>query len=55
MVEGTIFLDEDDHLLNVSQFGANGWSGNGGSIATAASRQKRGRDLCCSRSGTNPQ
>src|SRR2546427_13260562 len=39
MVEGTIFLDEDHHVLNVSQFGANGWSGNGGSIATAASRQ----------------
>src|SRR6266436_4543158 len=48
MVEGTIFLDEDDDVVDVSQFGANGWSGNGGSIATAASRQKRGRDLCCS-------
>jgi hypothetical protein len=51
MVEGTIFLDEDDDVLNVSQFGANRWSGN----STAASRQKHGRDLCCSRSGTNSQ
>ncbi len=25
MVEGTIFLDEDDDVLDVSQFGANGW------------------------------
>src|SRR5205814_5476726 len=55
MVEGTIFLDEDHHVLNVSHFGANGWSGNGGSIATAASRQKRGSAICCRRSGANGQ
>ncbi len=52
MVEGTIFLDEDDDVLDVSQFGANGWRG---STSTAASRQKRGRDLCCSRGGANSQ
>jgi len=27
MVEGTIFLDEDDDVLDVSQFRANGWTG----------------------------
>jgi hypothetical protein len=55
MVEGTIFLDEDDDVLDVSQFRANGWSGAGGSTSSAASRQKHGRELCCSRGGANLQ
>jgi hypothetical protein len=53
MVEGTIFLDEDDDVLDVSQFRANGWTG--GSTSTAASRQKHSRELCCSRGGANFQ
>jgi len=27
MVEGTVFLDEDDGVFDVIQFGANGWTG----------------------------
>jgi hypothetical protein len=55
MVEGTIFLDEDDDVFDVSQFGANGWSRTEGSTSSAASRQKQGRQLCCGRGGANFQ
>jgi hypothetical protein len=55
MVEGTILLDEDDDVLDVSQFGANGGSGTRGSTSSAASMQKHGRELCCNRSGANFQ
>ncbi len=53
MVEGTIFLDEDDDVLDVSQFGTNGRTE--GSTSTAASRQKHGRDLRCSGSHAESQ
>src|SRR5258707_10073172 len=53
MVEGTIFLDEDDNVLDVSQFGTNGRTG--GSTSTAASRQHYGRELCCGRGSANFQ
>ncbi len=53
MVEGTIFLDEDDDVLDVSQFGTNGRTE--GSTSTAASRQQYGRELCCGRGGANFQ
>ena len=53
MVEGTIFLDEDDDVLDVSQFGTNGRTG--GSTSTAASRQQYGRELCRGRGGANFQ
>jgi len=55
MVEGPIFLDENDDVLDVSQFGANGWSGTGGSTSSAATRQKHSRELSCSRGGANFQ
>jgi hypothetical protein len=55
VVEGTIFLDEDDDVLDVSQFGATGWSGTGGSASSAAARQKHGRELSCSCGGANFQ
>src|SRR5260370_39502926 len=53
MVEGTIFLDEDDDVLDVSKFGTNGRTG--GSTSTAASRQHYGRELCCGRGRANFQ
>jgi hypothetical protein len=53
MVEGTIFLDEDDNVLDVSQFGTNGRTG--GSTSTAASRQDYGREFCCGRGSANFQ
>jgi len=55
MVEGTIFLYEDDDVLDVSQFGANGWTGTRGSTSPAASRQKHGRELRCGRGRANFQ
>jgi hypothetical protein len=53
MVEGTIFLDEDDDVLDVGQFGTNGWTG--GTTSTPASRQKQPREPCCSSAHANFQ
>jgi hypothetical protein len=55
MVEGTILLDKDDDVLDVSQFGANGWNGTRGSTSSAASRQKHRHEFCCGRGGANFQ
>jgi hypothetical protein len=53
MIEGTIFLDEDDDVLDVSQFGTNGRTG--GSTSTSASRQQYGRELCSGSGDANFQ
>src|SRR5579859_6361895 len=45
MVEGTIFLDEDDDVFDVIQFGANGRTG--GTTSPTASMQKHSREFCC--------
>jgi hypothetical protein len=53
MVEGTVFLDEDDGVFDVIQFGANGWTG--GSTSSAASVQKHSREFSCGRGRANFQ